>query len=510
MPTTPAVNPRTGEALEVPAEDTTDAEVRRLCERAAVVAPALAALSRHDRADLLERIADGIDAHRDRLVDIAVRETGFTAMKLGGEATRAAFQFRFFAEVVRDGAYLEAIVDHAADTPMGPRPDLRRWLIPLGPIAVFGASNFPFAFSVLGGDTASALAAGNPVIVKAHASHPHTSDISYQILADALRDGGAPEGSIGVVYGLAAGAALVADPAVTAVGFTGSVGGGKALLDVISGRPDPIPFFGELSSLNPVIVTPSAARNRGAEIGAGLVASFTLGSGQLCTKPGFVLVPDDEDGTAVVDAACSALAHSTDHVLLSEGIRDAYQLSVSDYAQHREMTSYTAPLATGPGYHVTAKLVEVDLDDLSEAMIHETFGPVAVIARYRAAELDASAAQLLQRLPDSLTVTVHSTDDDDNAGLLALATAHAGRVLFGGFPTGVAVSWAQTHGGPWPATNAAHTSVGATAIRRFLRPVTYQNVPTDLLPDELRDGPCPVARRVDGVLQLADTDTGTR
>ena len=174
------------------------------------------------------------------------------------------------------------------------------------------------------------------------------------------------------------------------------------------------------------------------------------------------------------------------------------------------MTRYAAPSASGPGYHVTAELVEVDLDDLSEAMIHEVFGPLTVIVRYQAAEPSAAAAELLDRLPNSLTVTVHSTDDDDNAGLLALATAHAGRVLFGGFPTGVAVSWAQTHGGPWPATNASHTSVGATAIRRFLRPVTYQNVPTDLLPAELRDGPSPVARRVDGILLLADTDAEFR
>src|SRR5262245_45520826 len=319
-----AVNPRTGEHLDPVADHTTAEQVQKVCDKAAAAAPKLAALPRETRAGLLERIADAIDAHRDQLTDIASAETGFTAAKLGGEATRAAYQFRFFADVVRDGAYLEAIIDHAADTPMGPRPDLRRWLIPIGPVAVFGASNFPFAFSALGGDTASALAAGNPVIVKAHGSHPGTSQLSYDLMADALCAGAAPDGTLGIVYGTAAGAALVADPAIQAVGFTGSLTGGRALMDIIAAREEPIPFFGELSSLNPVVVTPSAASAHGAEIGSGLVASFTLGSGQLCTKPGFVLVPDNADGTALVEAARRELSLAADHVFLNDGSNHSY------------------------------------------------------------------------------------------------------------------------------------------------------------------------------------------
>jgi NADP-dependent aldehyde dehydrogenase len=500
--TAAAVNPRTGEHLDPVADDTTKDQVHRMCEQAAAAAPQLAALPRKHRAHLLDRIAAAIEAHREQLIDIACKETGFTAAKLGGEATRAAYQFRFFADVVRDGAYLEAVIDSAGDTPMGSRPDLRRWLIPIGPVAVFGASNFPFAFSVLGGDTASALAAGNPVVVKAHGSHPGTSQLSFDLMTEALNASGAPAGTLGIVYGTAAGAALVGDPAIKAVGFTGSLTGGKALMDVIAGREEPIPFFGELSSLNPVVVTPSAAREHGAEIGTGLVASFTLGSGQLCTKPGFVLVPDNADGTALIDTAQHALSEATDHVLLNESIYASYGQATAEYARRPELTTYTAPAASGPGYRVTPALLQVALDDLDAALIHEVFGPLAVIVRYRPDDVRAAATQLFTMLPNSLTATLHTTDDDDIAALLAVASAHAGRILFGGFPTGVAVSWAQHHGGPWPATNSAHTSVGATAIRRFLRPLTFQNAPQSVLPAELRDDYTAIPRRVDGILRL--------
>lgn len=499
-----AVNPRTGVKLSPAAEVTSTKHVDTTCHRAAAAAPQLATLGREHRAVLLEQIADAIDRRREQLIDIASQETGFTAVKLGGEATRAAYQFRFFAQVVRDGGYVEATIDPASDTPMGPRPDLRRWLIPIGPVAVFGASNFPFAFSVLGGDTASALAAGNPVIVKAHNSHPGTSQLSYELMAEALTAARAPLGTLGIVYGTAAGAALVANPTVKAVGFTGSLTGGKALMDIIAERDEPIPFFGELSSLNPVVVTPAAARERGPEIGAGLVSSFTLGSGQLCTKPGFVLVPDNEDGTALINAAQHALAGATDHVLLNESIYGSYVQATAEYGQRDDITTYTAPRANDEGYHVTPALLDVPLDRLDPTLTHEVFGPMAIIVRYRPEDVLAAARTLFVALPSSLTATLHTTDSDDLAALVNLASAHAGRILFGGFPTGVAVSWAQNHGGPWPATNTAHTSVGATAIRRFLRPLTYQNAPQSVLPDELKDGYTAIPRRVNGILHTAD------
>lgn len=306
-------NPRTGEPLEPVTDETTEAEVAEVVTAAAEAAAELAGLDRGVRAQILNAIADGIDAHRAELIEIASAETGFGAAKLDGEINRAAFQFRFFGDVISEGSYLEVAIDPPGDTPMGPRPELRRILHPLGPVAVFGSSNFPFAFSVLGGDTASALASGCPVILKAHPSHPATSQLSYEIIAAALADGPAPQGVVAIVYGTRAGAALVAQPAVKAVGFTGSLRGGKALIDIINTRDEPIPFYGELSSLNPVVVTPGAASERAEEIGAGLVGSFTVGSGQLCTKPGFVLVPDGGDGDRLVAAVHAGGLHRHAH-----------------------------------------------------------------------------------------------------------------------------------------------------------------------------------------------------
>ncbi|WP_308187900.1 aldehyde dehydrogenase family protein [Pseudonocardia sp. ICBG1142] len=274
-----SVEPRTGGTVEVVAPETTPAEVDARCAAAAAAAPGLEALGRDGRADLLDTLADALEARRTDVVGVADRETALGQARLDGELTRTCFQLRLFGEVLREGSYVEATVDHAGDTPMGPRPDLRRMLVPLGPVAVFGASNFPLAFSVPGGDTAAALAAGCPVVVKAHGSHPATSALVAEILAAAASQAGAPDGTIGLVHGLAAGAALVAAPQIRAVGFTGSPTGATALMEIIDRRPEPIPFFGELAGLNPVVVTPAAAAERGADLGAGLVGSFTLGGG---------------------------------------------------------------------------------------------------------------------------------------------------------------------------------------------------------------------------------------
>jgi NADP-dependent aldehyde dehydrogenase len=492
-------DPRTGEALTPVAEETTEAEVAALVTAAADAAPGFAGLDRGVRAQILDSIADGIEAHRTELIEIASAETGFGAAKLDGEINRAAFQFRFFAEVLREGSYLEVAIDPPADTPMGPRPDLRRILSPLGPVAVFGSSNFPFAFSVLGGDTASAMAAGCPVVLKAHPSHPATSQLSFNVVAAA-----APKGVVAIVYGMNAGALLVAHPAVKAVGFTGSLRGGKALLEIIETRDEPIPFYGELSSLNPVVVTPGAAAERAEEIGAGLVASFTTGSGQLCTKPGFVLVPDSCDGDRLVAAVHAGLAKSVGHVLLNEGIFSTYAGETAALRERADVRTTTAPADDGSGCAVTPMVVETTLDGLDPDLVREVFGPLTVIARYRADSVIGAAATAFESFPSSLTATVHYAEGDDTLSeLTELAAAHAGRVVYNAFPTGVAVSWAQHHGGPWPSTNSLHTSVGATAIRRFLRPVTYQNAPQRVLPPELRDGYTEIPRRVDGVLHAA-------
>ncbi|GAB7071266.1 aldehyde dehydrogenase (NADP(+)) [Mycobacterium hodleri] len=499
-------NPRTGEALPPVTVETTEAGVADLVATAAAAAPGFAGLDRSMRAQILRAVADGIDARRAELIEIASTETGFTTAKLDGELTRAAFQFRFFGEVLDEGSYLEVTIDPPGDTPMGPRPDLRRILSPIGPVAVFGSSNFPFAFSVLGGDTASALAAGCPVVLKAHPSHPGTSQSSFDVITDALAHSAAPAGVVAIVHGTRAGAALVAQPAVKAVGFTGSLRGGKALLDIINAREEPIPFYGELSSLNPVVVTPGAAAERGEDIGAGLVGSFTVGSGQLCTKPGFVLVPDSGDGDRLVAAVGAGLADASGHVLLNEGIYTTFTEEAAGLEQRTDVRTSTGPSVVGTGFSVSPMVVETTLDELDLDLVHEVFGPITVIVRYPVDSVISSATKLFDAFPPSLTTTVHYAEDDAALqGLTELAVAHAGRVVYNAFPTGVAVSWAQHHGGPWPSTNSLHTSVGATAIRRFLRPVTYQNAPQRALPPELRDGYADIPRRIDGTLHPAGT-----
>ncbi|MGW0635005.1 aldehyde dehydrogenase (NADP(+)) [Nocardia salmonicida] len=496
-------DPRTGNALPPVTTATTAKQVDALAHDAGCAAADFATLSREARAEILDDIAEAVESRRTELVETASRETGFGQAKLNSELTRAAFQFRFFAEVLREGSYLEATIDPAGDTPMGPRPDLRRILVSLGAVAVFGASNFPFAFSVLGGDTASALAAGCPVIVKAHGSHPRTSQLSYEILATVLDDSAAPAGVIGIVFGTEAGARLVEHPAIKAVGFTGSLSGGKALLDIIGRRDEPIPFYGELSSLNPVIVTPGAAAQRGTEIGAGLVASFTVGSGQLCTKPGFVLVPSGVNGDRLIESARETLTTSEGHFLLNERIYSTYAEETSALDERSDLRVLKAPADSGTGFAVTPMLFETRVEDLDHNIVHEIFGPVTVIARYNPEEVESAAERVFDLFPPSLTATLHGAADEDLVRLTKIAAARAGRIVFDGFPTGVAVSWAQTHGGPWPSTNSLHTSVGATAIRRFIRPITYQDAPTAVLPDELRDDFTGIPRRIDGELRPA-------
>ncbi len=389
---------------------------------------------------------------------------------------------------------------------MGPRPDLRRMLVPLGPVAVFGASNFPLAFSVPGGDTASALAAGCPVVVKAHESHPLTSRLCGEVLAEAATRFGAPEGTIAVVYGRDAGARLVRAPEITAVGFTGSRAGGRALLDMVNARPDPIPFYGELSGINPLVITDAAAAERATEIGEGLAGSFTLGSGQFCTKPGLAFVPRTDDGDRLVASLTAAAENTTAQVLLNEGIRDSFTrgartLGALGAVSARVAGETDGTAGNGSGFTARPTVLEIDADALDETVATECFGPLVVVVRYtdRAGLLDA-----LARLEPSLTATVHlGADEAESAsGLLDALRRVSGRLVFDGFPTGVAVSWAQHHGGPWPSTNTVHTSVGPTAIRRFLRPYAWQNAPSAALPPELRDGPADVPRRVDGVLTL--------
>ncbi|MEW2570622.1 aldehyde dehydrogenase (NADP(+)) [Streptomyces sp. NPDC047070] len=492
-----SINPTTGAEVEEVTTATSREELEEVCRFAAAAFAQLAERDRAFRGKLLRAMADALEARSADIVSLGVRETGLPRARLEGELTRTAYQARLFADVVDEGGYVEATIDHASDTPMGPRPDLRRMLVATGPVAVFGASNFPLAFSVPGGDTMSALAAGCPVVVKAHNSHPALSVLVHGILRAAADSAGAPVGTIGIVHGREAGTLLVQHPVISAVGFTGSLEGGRALMRLIEQRPTPIPFYGELASLNPVLVTQAAAAARGTAFAEGLVQSLTGSGGQLCTKPGLVLVPHGPAGDALVDAAGALVAAQPAATLLNERIRDGYEEASEGLRRIpglRVVAEGENPV--GQGFAVAARLLSMEARDLVGAQIGECFGPATVVARYAEAEL----VDVLDSLPGSLTATIHSEAGEDIHALVRALLPKAGRLLFDGFPTGVAVSWAQHHGGPWPATNTQHTSVGTTAIRRFLRPVTWQSAPVDVLPGELHDDCTSIARRVDGQL----------
>jgi NADP-dependent aldehyde dehydrogenase len=493
---------RTGEQRELATLETTPDELAAVLDRASAAAGALAALPRARRADLLDLLADALEGDREALVMEADRETALGPERLDGEITRTAYQLRSFADVVREGAYLEATIDHAGPTPMGPRPDLRRMLVPLGPVAVYAASNFPFAFSVLGGDTASALAAGNPVVVKAHPGHPATSDRVARLAERAAAASGAPDGTVALVHGFDAGLQLVSHPSVRAAGFTGSLAGGRALADAAAARPAPIPFYGELSSINPVLVTPSGARADADGYGRGLAASVLQGGGQFCTKPGLLLAPSGAAGDQVVAALARAIDRAHASPALTAGMADAYEKGVVARSSDAVVRARGQGAGTGS---TRPALLEVAAGALTAQLVDECFGPLAVVVRYGS---EAEAVAVVEQVEGSLTASILTggPDDRDLPVARAALTARAGRVLYDGYPTGVAVSWAQHHGGPWPSTNTLHTSVGATAVRRFLRPLAWQQAPQHALPPELRDGAPLVPVRIDGTLVLPEGD----
>jgi NADP-dependent aldehyde dehydrogenase len=499
-------DPRTGAPVGEPVPHTGPAELGRTCRAAAAAAPVLAALAPGERARMVRAVADALGAHAEEIVALADAETALGMPRLTGELARTRVQLEMFADVLREGSYLEAIIDLPdPDAVPAPRPDLRRMLVPIGPVAVYAASNFPFAFSVAGGDTASALAVGCPVVVKAHPGHPGLSVRCGRIVADALAGAGAPAGSFAVVHGFEAGRALVQHPAIAAVGFTGSLAGGRALFDLAAARPDPIPFYGELGALNPVVVTPGALAARSEEIVTGFVGSFSLGSGQFCTKPGVVFLPA---GHGLEPRLAAAVVEAGTGPLLNAPIRDGYERTAAALAAvpgARSVLGDRTDLA-GPGWMVAPTLLAVTVPtllDRADQLLTECFGPAALLVEYGSTdELLAG----LDAVPGSLTGTLHAELADEGELVTAVVdrlAARAGRVIVGGWPTGVAVTWAMHHGGPWPATtHAGHTSVGVTAMRRFQRPVVYQNTPDPLLPPALRaDNPWGVPRRVNGALE---------
>jgi NADP-dependent aldehyde dehydrogenase len=499
-----STNPATGEQRSLGFNESSDEDVLAAVARARAALDDYAARALSWRAGLLRAVAEELEADAPNLVALAHFETALPTARLEGELRRTAFQLRFFADVVTDGSFLDATVDHATDSPMGPLPDLRRVRVPIGVVGVFGSSNFPFAFSVPGGDTASALAAGCPVVIKAHPAHPATSAATFAALERGARRSDAPEGTVNLVFGFNAGTTLVDAPNVSAVGFTGSVGAGLALWERANARGVPIPFFGELGSANPLVVTASATKERGTEIGTGLAGSMTLGVGQFCTKPGLVFVPSGEDGNALVAATVESLSSLGTFTMLSSSIADHFRRGAQNIAAISDVRALVQP-DPGADAHTAAQLYEVDAARFvgrdAYALREECFGPLALIVRYDAADdLDAALAATEPALTFSLFCT---EDDPDSRRLLELGSRRSGRVIINGYPTGVGVSWSMQHGGPWPATtSSAATSVGAAAIERWLRPVTFQSAPDELLPPALQESnPLALPRRVDGALQ---------
>ncbi|GLK56801.1 NADP-dependent aldehyde dehydrogenase [Methylopila capsulata] len=455
------------------------------------------------RAKFLETIADEILAIGDELVERAMAESGLPRPRLEGERGRTVGQLKMFAGVVRDGAFLDLRIDPALPErkPM-PRPDLRLRNIPVGPVAVFGASNFPLAFSVAGGDTASALAAGCPVVVKAHPAHPGTSELVGRAVQKAVAACGLPEGVFSLLFdaGRIIGQALVADARVAAVGFTGSRAGGLALMKIASTRDVPIPVYAEMSSINPVVLFPGALAARGDAIAKAFAGSVTLGAGQFCTNPGLILGLEGDALDGFVAAAGAALSETPASTMLTPGIHAAYEKGVAKLAGHAAVKE----IARGkPGAPTAgqAGLYEVDAETFlaDPALQEEIFGATGLVVR--CADLD-QLSRVLASLEGQLTAAIHidETDHDAARSLLPLLERKVGRILVNGFGTGVEVAHAMVHGGPFPATSDGRTtSVGSLAINRFLRPVSYQDLPDDLLPAPLKsDNPLGAPRRVDG------------
>ncbi|MGW8790364.1 aldehyde dehydrogenase (NADP(+)) [Streptomyces althioticus] len=501
-----SVDPRTGKQREQVAVEATAQEVDAAVRAADEAREALT--DRTVRAAFLRSAADELEAARDRLVEAADAETALGPVRLTGELARTCYQLRAFAGIVEEGDFLGVVIDHPDDTATPPIPDLRRYKIPLGVVAVYSASNFPFAFSVAGGDTASALAAGCPVVVKAHPDHPALSELVAKVIRRAAAEHQVPDGVLGLVHGFEAGIELIRHPMVAAAGFTGSVRGGRALFDEAAARPVPIPFHGELGSLNPVLVTEAAAAERGEAIGAGLAGSMTLGVGQFCVKPGLVLAPASAAGDALLKSLTDAVSDTDPGVLLDHRMRDNFLTGVTERAQ---LPDVETPVTAGAGgeHTVSAGFLTVPAERLTsegayDLLLEECFGPVTVVARYTD---ETEVRAVLSRLPGNLTATVHLSSEEAagqgrGAELLRELTPLAGRVLVNGWPTGVAVAPAQHHGGPYPATTSTSTSVGGTAIERWLRPVVYQGAPEALLPPELKDdNPLGLPRRFNGSLE---------
>jgi alpha-ketoglutaric semialdehyde dehydrogenase len=501
------INPASGEELSPLYHAASPAEVDQAAQLAHEAFASYSQTSGTDRALFLRQIADNLEALGDTLISRATQETGLPEGRIRAETGRTCNQLRLFASLVEEGSWVDARVEHAdPERKPLPKPDVRSMLRPLGPVVVFGASNFPLAFSVAGGDTASALAAGNPVIVKAHHAHPGTSELVGLAVSNAVRSCELHEGVFSLVYGSGSevGTALVKHPLIKAGGFTGSRAGGRALFEIAVSRPEPIPFYAEMSSVNPVVILPGALQARSDQIAAGLQGSVTLGAGQFCTNPGLVLLRDDEASHAFVSQLGELMLGSPGQTMLTPGICSTYQKGISARVDYPGVETIAQSLAQRTGCEALAALFKTDAatflaqPELSE----EIFGPTTLIITYSSQE---ELLQVVRSLEGQLTGTIHGTESElrENTELLAALEAKVGRLVFNSFPTGVEVCHSMVHGGPYPATSDGRsTSVGTSAIFRFTRQVCYQGFPDSALPEDLKEqNPLNIVRMVDGELQ---------
>lgn len=500
-----AVNPATGATLSPAVSEAGLDEVDRALSAAVDAQRLIAGRSAEERAELLERIATELEADSDAIRERAEAETALpAATRLVAELGRTTGQLRMFATVVRDGSWQDAVIDvgDPARAP-APKPDLRRMMRPLGPVVVFGASNFPLAFGVAGGDTASALAAGNAVVAKGHPNHPGTNELVAAAILRAIRHCEFPDGLFGLVQGkgVDVGAALVTHPSTAAVGFTGSLRGGRALYDLAAQRPRPIPVFAEMGSVNPLVIMPGAIAERSADIVSGLAGSITMGVGQFCTKPGLVLVLDEPEVELFETALAEALGAAAPGTMLSASLRDGFCAASDAFVKAGKAKQVlsgvtSAHAGISPRLYSCTSRAWRNHPELQE----EAFGPAALIVRC----VDvADLCRTLRHVQGTLTGSVHSAESDESEAVAEVTETLAriaGRVLANGFPTGVEVCDAMVHGGPYPATTApGTTSVGSLSIVRYARPVSYQNMPDERLPPELQDAnPLGLWRRVNG------------
>ena len=496
-----AVNPTDGVAFGAEYPENSHSEVLDSIKSAASTKSLFASLPLAKRAQLLEEIASEIEKVRPDLVNIANLETGLPAPRINGEISRTTVQLQLFAEMIRTGVHLNAIIDLAdADYKPVPRPDIRKVNLPIGVVAVFGASNFPFAYSVAGGDSAAALAAGCPVIVKAHPSHPGTSELTFKAVRSALTNLGLPVEIFTMVQGRSPEIThwiALADE-VAAIGFTGSALVGKLLVDLSRSRKVPIPVFAEMGSLNPIFITATAMAERGAQLGETLFDSITTGSGQFCTKPGLIFAAGDTKG--FVESLVRKMESVSEQPLLNKGIAERYNQAIAELSKIEGVETIVGNLPDR-GFLVSPTIFVLDYQQYlaHPEFSHEHFGPTSVVIRCTESDFDSA----ISHSDGHLTATLHLGADESRPELIYSLSAIAGRVILNGVPTGVSVTPAQNHGGPWPSSSTHTTSVGLDAIYRFLRPVAFQGFSDELLPPALqKNNPEGIIRTINGVRGL--------